>query len=177
VSGGVTAGGMFELRKAGGAIGAPRLFLYRDENAGGGTDLRIVIGHNAAGQDRLVIGPININQFEEWFIVRNNGDVVVNRNLFLGSTKIPVDVVTGEVLLPDPSASGQYTLTLQSRLATVSDARIMFGISRMFNGGPLVKLGCGLCQRDTANGFKFTVQWDVGQGTLNALSFVVVFVP
>ncbi len=179
-------GGKIDFREPGGGIDTDILWITRQRNSADRNDLRLIIGDNLDGGDRLVAGPIYHGDglFKEQFIVKNNGDVIVNGNLFLGTTKIPVDVIVGEIFLNRTSSgSGTITFDLTSRLANVTTPNFMVALSEIRNRGTAVNarwsVRAGLVTPLSANSFRFTVNWRVDDidGELLWFSYVAIFVP
>jgi hypothetical protein len=115
--------------------------------------------------------------------------LTVTGDLLLGATatKVPVDVMSGEVALNATGGTGTNTGTvdfaLTSRLAAVSDATCMVALSDVSNEQTAVwarwRVQVSSKVRVDARTFRFFVTWQVDDvdGHLHAFSYLVVFVP
>jgi hypothetical protein len=195
VQGGVRSMGRVELwgtaldfRTATGSTDTDIMEIQRVNNGADSNDLRITIGDNLGGGDRLIVGPRYAGDgiFREQLVVENNGDVRVGRDLYVGNRKALVDVLTGEIVLNQMSGgSGQTSpIWLQSQaLATVSEVQIVLALSDIGNNAGAndarwrVKVANKVIQ--PPNSVSFRVDWVVGDsdGQLFSLSYVAIFRP
>ena len=76
-------GGQIAFKEASGSEDTDPIRIFRVRRAADNTDMRLQIGDNLGGGDRLVVGPIYTGdgQFKEQLVVVNNGDVQVARDL------------------------------------------------------------------------------------------------
>ncbi len=72
-------GGKLDLREADGGTDTDIMQITRQRNSSDHNDLRLIIGDNLGGDDRLVVGPIYTGdgQFKEQFIVADNGNTTI----------------------------------------------------------------------------------------------------
>ncbi len=72
-------GGKLDLREADGGTDTDIMQIARQRNSSDHNDLRLIIGDNLGGDDRLVVGPIYTGdgQFKEQFVVANNGNTTI----------------------------------------------------------------------------------------------------
>jgi hypothetical protein len=111
--------------------------------------------------------------------------LIVSGELFLGSTKVPVDVVAGVVYLNHFGATTDtYQLTLTSRLPNVAQAQIIVSLADIGNVNQAVDARWTVYlsrvpQRVNANTFRFDIGYIVGDsdGYLYSFSYVAIFVP
>lgn len=114
------------------------------------------------------------------------GDLKVQGgNIFLGATKIPVDVVVGEFFLNRLGAgSGTTNLALTSRLSNVSSGEIVVALSHIGNISVATNARWKVTYvppavRLSANSFRFRLDWQVddSDGYFTAFSYVAIFLP
>jgi hypothetical protein len=158
VMGGVTSrstvslwGGKLEFLTGAGGTDTDPLEVMRITNAPNRNDLRIVIGDDDVGDDRLTVGPVTGAGFLEKFVVQNNGDVRIAGDLYVRGSKVPpaIDVVTGKYFL-NRISNGTETVQLSvstGRLASISDAHITVALSDIGN-------------QHAANDARWAVSWD-----------------
>jgi hypothetical protein len=101
--------------------------------------------------------------------------LVVHGDLLLGTTKVPVDVITGTFAVPGGPNSGQIDVT--SRLGSASAASMAVSPTDFGNGGCSVSVTA--VDKLDDNTFRFHLQWTDGGlfDPLNTVSWVAVFVP
>jgi hypothetical protein len=193
VTGGVTSkgdivlwGNKLDFRNTTGGTDTDRMEISRFSSVADATDLRVVIGDNIGGDDRLVVGPIHYADglFKEQFIVENNGDARIARDLYVGGRKALIDVMSGEVVLNrTTNGSGTYTFNLVSRLPRISGAQLMVALSDIGNNNVandarwrVQTSGISVVGTNSAN---FSVAWrvDDSDGWLIAFSYVAIFLP
>jgi hypothetical protein len=76
-------GGQIALKETSGGEDTDPMRIFRQKRAADQNDMRLQIGDNISGDDRLVVGPVfHVDgQFKEQFVVKNNGDAQIARNL------------------------------------------------------------------------------------------------
>jgi hypothetical protein len=89
-------GGKLDLREPDGGTDTDIIRIARQHNAPDSNDMRLIIGDNTDGNDRLVVGPIyHIDGlFKEQFIVANNGNTTIAGNLTVKGTNNLIRVHT-----------------------------------------------------------------------------------
>jgi hypothetical protein len=179
-------GNKLDFRNTTGGTDTDRMEISRFSSVADATDLRVVIGDNIGGDDRLVVGPIHYADglFKEQFIVENNGDARIARDLYVGGRKALIDVMSGEVVLNrTTNGSGTYTFNLVSRLPRISGAQLMVALSDIGNNNVandarwrVQTSGISVVGTNSAN---FSVAWrvDDSDGWLIAFSYVAIFLP
>jgi hypothetical protein len=183
----IVNGGSIDLRETGGGSNTDPFMITRRRVAYNQSDLRIVLGDDQDGTDRLVIGP-NIypsGNFLEKFVLKNNGDLVIAGSLYLGnSQKLPIDVVSGEVFInKQGNDSGTHYLLVTSRLSHVSTAVLIVALSDIQNVNTAVdarwRVSAGTGTAITSNIYEFPVYWRVDDidGYLRSFSWVAIFGP
>lgn len=192
VQGGVTSrgdvrieGSALEFLMAGGGHDTDRMRIDRVNNGVDRNDLRLVIGDNTTGDDRLVVGPISAadGAFKEQFVVENDGDVRVAGDLYVGGRKALTDIMTGEYWLNRTSdGSGTVPLTITSRLPRVTSAAIMVALIDIGNTSTAIDARWRVTAPSAGtivapNQATFNVSWTVGDtdGRLTAFSYLVIF--
>jgi predicted acyltransferase (DUF342 family) len=103
VAGSVRLNQKLVVRGAGGVEDTDVLSIERVRRAADQNDLRIQIGDNLSGDDRLVVGPLYVGdaQFKEQFVVNNRGDVSIAGNLSVTGTNNLFKVRTFEFVTPN----------------------------------------------------------------------------
>ncbi len=78
-------GGKLDLREADGGTDTDIMQIARQRNSSDHNDLRLIIGDNLGGDDRLVVGPIYTGdgQFKEQFVVADNGNTTIAGSLIV----------------------------------------------------------------------------------------------
>ncbi|MBI1205818.1 MAG: hypothetical protein GC191_00870 [Azospirillum sp.] len=177
-------GSKIDFRESGGGTDTDPMEICRVRQSADTTDLRIVIGDNLDGSDRLVVGPVwyGDGEFKEQFSLDNRGNLAIAGDLFVkGKRVIPIDVLVGERFVNSGIfQSGSDTVSLISRLPTVSSAWAVVGLSSIstspgFVGGEIsVQAGAPLI---VGNFVSFDVQWYMENSFNQWLSYhyVVVF--
>lgn len=193
VVGGVTSkgdialwGSKLDFRTVTGGTDTDRLEISRVTQSADRNDLRVVIGDNISGDDRFTVGPIYFADglFKEQFIVENNGDVRVARDLYVGNRKALIDVWAGEVFLNRTSSgSGVVHIIFSSRLPSVSGAQFMVALSDIGNLHEAVDARWRVDVTSTTitapNVVDFGVTWQLDDidGRLFTFSYVAIFLP
>lgn len=186
VEGGLRSKGRVEIwdspldfRDAGGGTDSDPLEIARYHRSSDNNDLQVTIGDNLAGGDRFVVGPRISGTVREQFVVRNDGNVYVDSNLFVNGHNVLIDVIAGEVALNQLGAgSGTYNLLVaSSRLVSVSEAQVMVALSHIHNLGDAKDAGWrvsyvpGSRTLIQPNQASFPIQWAVSDSDGQLLSF------
>jgi hypothetical protein len=193
VRGGIVARGDLQLwgsrvqfMTADGGSDTDPLEIVRVRNTPDRNDLRMMIGDNLTGDDRFVVGSLPSGAgFQEHFIVENDGDVRVARNLFVGGRNPVIDVVAGEVFLNRTSAgSGTVQVPVTTRMPGYSGLQYIVALSDVGNNSTAIdarwRVGSdGGWTRIDADTAQLNVNWTVGDsdGQLFWFSYVVIFLP
>ena len=179
-------GGRLDLRTANGGTDTDPIHVARFQRAADQNDMRLVIGDNLDGQDRLVVGPLYFGdgQFKENFVVDNLGNLSIAGNLTVKGTKAPLDVVCGTVFLNQTSGSGRIYVPVFSRLINPSGATFMVALSDIANVSTATDARWAVswnqgATTQIANFFSFAVDWVIGDidGQLFNFSYVAIFLP
>ena len=195
-------GGKVQLRLADGGTDTDELSITRFRAGPDRNDLRVIIGDNLDGQDAFSVGPVSFvdGQFKEAFRVTNVGDAKVTRNLAIdgnvttdvrmlagnaityGSARFPVDVLAGETFLLVTNTTFDTTLTLSSRLPSVSSAFLQVALAGISNDNQAIDAGWHVRvlsdHRIGPNTWQFVVRITVtdSDGHLNSYSWSAFFI-
>lgn len=114
-------------------------------------------------------------------------DLFVNGGLFLGNTKIPVDVAVGRHIVNAsgfPTGVGFVILPVQTRLPSVSQAQLVVALSHIQNDNFATDTGfrvawTGIAVPGGGSTWNFTVQWNIENFDSHLFDFawIAVFVP
>ncbi|WP_157217417.1 hypothetical protein [Flavisphingomonas formosensis] len=148
-------------------------------------DLRVMIGDNLSGDDRFVVGTQpGGGAFQEQFIVENDGDVRVARDLWVGGRKPLIDVYAGEAFLNRTGAgSGTVPVPVTTRLPAYSNIQFMVALSDIANINVATDarwaVHPGSWVRTGTTSANINVNWTVNDsdGQLFWFSYVVIFLP
>lgn len=201
VPGGVRSLGRVELwgtaldfRTETGSTDTDPMEIQRINTGSDTNDLRITIGDNLGGGDRLVVGPLYAGDggFREQLIVENWGDVKVGRDLhvtralYVGGRKALIDVMAGEIIVNQLTWGTGMTTAINlvsPALATVSSVEIIVALSDIGNafGANDARWRVGVVNKtlQPPNGVSFNISWTVGDsdGHLHSVSYVAIFRP
>jgi hypothetical protein len=182
-----TWGGRFALRTANGGTDTDPIHIARFQRAADQNDMRLVIGDNLDGNDRLVVGPLYFadGQFKENFVVDNLGNVAIAGNLTVRGTAVPIDVVTGRYFLNRTNVgAGQVQIPIVSRLINPSAGYLMVALSDIGNANVATDARWAVSWNEAAtfrigNLFEFAVDWIVDDidGELFWFTYTAVFLP
>jgi hypothetical protein len=180
-------GGKLDLRMPNGGSDTDPMLITRFQRSADHNDMRLIIGDNIGGDDRLVIGPVYFadGQFKENFIVDNQGNVTVAGTLTVRNVKAPIDVITGAYFLNQTmQGSGQVTIPLTSKLTNPSGAFLMVALSDIANVSTAVNAQWAVRWNEAATAqvgstFNFAVDWVVGDidGELLWFTYTAFFLP
>jgi len=178
-------GNPLDFRTPTGGTDTDIMEIQRVTNASDSNDLRITIGDNLDGKDRLIVGPryTGDGQFYEQFVVENNGDVRIARDLYVRGSKLPlVDVVTGRMVTALSGSGVTAPLIIPSPgLTQVGSATVMLALTDIGNDFSANDARWHIEAVNQVvlppNMFSFSIAWSVGDidGWLYGLSYVVIF--
>ncbi len=181
-------GNALDFRTASGGIDTDIMEIQRVNTGSDNNDLRITIGDNMGGGDRLIVGPrySGDGQFYEQFVVENNGDVRVARDLYVRGSKIPlIDVVSGNLVMNRPGGSGIAgpIVVPSTGLTQVGSAEVILALTDIGNDFSANDARWRVEPVNKTivppNKVSFNIAWTVGDsdGWLYALSYIVIFRP
>lgn len=160
------------------------LEMMRSRRAADQNDLRIVIGDNTGGEDRLVVGTAPGGNFAERFIVQNDGTVRMVGDLWVGSRKPLIDVIAGEFFLNRTSqGSAQVEVPVATNMPRFSTLSYMVALSDVGNNSTAINARwsvrpAGWVRINDTNA-RLRINWrvDDSDGQLFWFSYVVIFQP
>jgi len=112
-------GGQLLLKQSDGTDDTDPMAFSRFNNAPDRNDLRIQIGDNLGGDDRLVVGPVYFGdgQFKEQFVVDNQGNVKAAGSLQTTGTVNGRNVAADGAKLDGLPSSANFTAVLSGQLS------------------------------------------------------------
>ena len=180
-------GGKLDLRMANGSTDTDPMLITRFQRSADRNDMRLIIGDNIGGDDRLVVGPVYFadNQFKENLSSTIQGNVTIAGTLTVQNVKAPIDVFSGAYFLNQTAAgSGRVTIPLTSKLPNPSAAYLMVALSDIANVSTAVNARWAVSRNAAAttqagNTFNFAVDWVVDDidGELFWFTYTAFFLP
>lgn len=188
VGAGLAVGGAIEITGPGGPNTDP-LVIERINRGADQTDLQVVIGDNAGGDDRFRVGPRlgGAQEVDACLSVRNDGRVEVKNEFWVAGRQIPtsfIDVIAGQRFLNRRGwATGRDTFPVQSRRPFASSVTLLVALADIRNEFTAINARWRVTPapippvRTGQNTFSVAVDWQVddSDGWLHAYSFVAIF--